>query len=252
MKKILILSLLFALFAGSAEAKQNSWKHHIPIDEMTGKKEDLKENVWSAVSIEGKPSWVAYLSLPCGWSRSMFNEEDVIFTLNRDKNSEYEPVKLDSSPSRGMSDPLFGSIISSINPNLSLFDTRLRIKFDNNEPFVLIGMTTNIAPDSAYFFRTKLSSILKLEFPYVVKENKELEKEMEKELGKEWEKISTKELEEVREEMGKKRKEFINKMIKHRRLWIEFNVRATSYIAKYDLTGFSRELAKCSKIPDTN
>ena len=44
----------------------------------------------------------------------------------------------------------------------------------------------------------------------------------------------------------------IKGMIKHRRLWIEFNVRSIPHIAKFDLTGFSRELAKCSKIPNTN
>lgn len=53
-------------------------------------------------------------------------------------------------------------------------------------------------------------------------------------------------------EVDNMRKKIIKGMIKHRRLWIEFQVQNVPYIAKFDLTGFSRELAKCSKIPDTN
>ena len=48
------------------------------------------------------------------------------------------------------------------------------------------------------------------------------------------------------------RKRVVKGMIKHRRLWIEFAVQNLSYIAKFDLTGLTHELAKCSKIPDTN
>ena len=57
---------------------------------------------------------------------------------------------------------------------------------------------------------------------------------------------------EVSEWSDNMRKEITKQMKKHRRLWIEFEVENTPYIAKFDLTGFSRELAKCSKIPDTN
>ena len=57
---------------------------------------------------------------------------------------------------------------------------------------------------------------------------------------------------EVSEWSDNMRKEITKQMKKHRRLWIEFEVENTPYIAKFDLTGFSRELAKCSKIPDTS
>ena len=57
---------------------------------------------------------------------------------------------------------------------------------------------------------------------------------------------------EVSEWSDNMRKEIIKQMKKHRHVWIEFEVKNTPYIAKFDLTGFSRELAKCSKIPDTN
>lgn len=53
-------------------------------------------------------------------------------------------------------------------------------------------------------------------------------------------------------EIENMRRKIIKGMIKHRRLWIQFEVQTVPYIAKLDLTGFSRELAKCSKIPDTN
>ena len=53
-------------------------------------------------------------------------------------------------------------------------------------------------------------------------------------------------------EFDNMRKKTIKGMIKHRRLWIQFEVQTVRYIAKFDLTGFSRELAKCSRIPDTN
>lgn len=90
--------------------------------------------------------------------------------------------------------------------------TELRLKFDNNEPILTYWPVSAEAPDSA----------------------------------------------EIQQFMGapkwfnNMRKEIIRGMIKHRRLWIEFRVQSLSYIAKFDLTGFSRELAKCSKIPDTN
>ena len=178
MRKILILSLLFALIAGSAEAKQVPWEYFLPIDEMTGKKDYGREKVTTGVDIEDN-QWIAGLQLFCQTGSLLFS-------------------------------------IGTPNPNLKLDTTSehlipFRVKFDNNKPFFTLWEASKNNPTRADF-----PSIP--DYP----------------------------------EIDNVRKEIIKGMIKHRRLWIEFNVQSVSYIAKFDLTGFSRELAKCSKIPDTN
>ena len=177
MRKILILSLLFALIAGGAEAKQFPWEYYLPIDEMTGKKDYGREKVATSVDIEDK-QWVASLQLFCETGNLLF--------------------------------------LIIANPNLRLDTTSeniitLRVKFDNNKPFFTLWGASKNHPARADFPSYP-------DYP----------------------------------EVDNIRKEIIKGMIKHRRLWIEFKVQNLSYIAKFDLTGFSRELAKCSNIPGTN
>ena len=56
----------------------------------------------------------------------------------------------------------------------------------------------------------------------------------------------------LRQETIRIRKDIIKGMIKHHRLWNGFEVKTIPYVAKFNLTGFSRELAKCSRIPEIN
>ena len=170
------------LTAGVAEAEQFPWNHHLPIDEMTKKKDYNREKVLTNVGIEGKDTWRASLLLFCG-------SGGLAFTLNQYGNSDYKPVKLDEV--KGV--------------------VTLRLKFDNNEPYFTFWEIFEQRPG-----RVDLPSYP--DFP----------------------------------EIENMRKKIIKGMIKHRRLWIQFEVQTVPYIAKLDLTGFSRELAKCSKIPDTN
>ena len=168
------------LTAGVAKAEQSSWRYHLPIDEMTGKKDYSSERVYTRVKIESQPSWSAGLFLFCG-------SGGLTFILNQYGNSGVKPVKLDEY--------------------LEGLD-KLRLKFDNNEPFLTFWKISEEHPGRVDW----------LADPRV----------------------------------DNKRKKIIKGMIKHRRLWIQFGVQSILYIAKFDLTGFSRELAKCSRIPDTN
>lgn len=102
---------------------------------------------------------------------------------------------------------------------------KCRIKFDNKEPFyahfrfVTYGGITLLAeihsPNSHAPGRTPAPN--------------------QEQIYRDWEKL-------------------INGMKKYNRIWIEFlGPKLWPYrIAKFNLTGFSRELAKCSRIPDTN
>ena len=193
MRKILILSMLFTLLSGAAEARQIPWSYYFPIDQMTGKKDYNKEKVWSEVDIEGTP-WEAILSLFC-------ESGSLTFALWQYGGSDYhKSVKLDTE-----------EVIAA-----------LRMKFDNKEPF--------FTPWKASETNSSRVSLYDNFIPDLPE--------------------NLPEIDNMRKEIIKMRKEIIKAMIKHRRLWIEFKVDSISSIAKFDLTGFSRELAKCSKIPD--
>ena len=104
---------------------------------------------------------------------------------------------------------------SGINVYESSNEVRFRIKFDNNEPFY-----------TRFSYKGSGASVM---FP---------KHEGQKKYLKDFVKL-------------------LNGMKKHNRIWIQFDTHAlidldTRFIAKFDLTGFSRELAKCSKIPETN
>ncbi len=103
----------------------------------------------------------------------------------------------------------------------------LRIKFDNKEPFFTPWLASEVDPGSVSIY-DNLVPIPETD------DNR-------------WNQAI-----KLRQETIKRRKRIIEGMIKYRRLWIGFEVNYIPYIAKFDLTGFSRELAKCSKIPDTN
>ena len=200
MRKILILSLLFALIAGSAEARQSPWEHYLPIDEMTRKKDYSREKVLAGVDIEGLP-WDAHLHFFC-------ENGSLTFVLRQYGGSDYKSVKLDRE--------------EGIAP--------LRIKFDNNEPFFTPWKASEADPGNVSLYDNFIP----------VPEIGNIPDNRRDEIIK------------MRDEIIKMRKRIIKGMIKYRRLWIGFEVKNTPYIAKFDLTGFSRELAKCSKIPDTN
>lgn len=102
----------------------------------------------------------------------------------------------------------------------------IRIKFDNNEPFFTPWKVSEVDP-GGISLHDNLVPI--------------------PEVGNRWNETM-----KLRQETIKMRKSVIRGMIKHRRLWIGFEVKNIPYIAKIDLTGFSRELAKCSRIPDTS
>lgn len=182
MRKILILSLLFVLLAGNSEAQQTPWEHYLPTDEMTGKKDYRREKVGTVTDIE-KSSHYAGLIVFCG-------SGEITFVVGSD---DEPPLKLDAT-----------------NPGEKYEFTKIRTKFDNNEPTLRLFHIDSRNHNSAVFPN--------LDDP---------------EINKIW-------------------KELIKGMIKHHRLWIEFQAQNIPHIAKFDLTGFSRELAKCSKIPDTN
>ena len=200
--KTLILTLLFVLFASSAEAYQEPWKHRLPIDEMTGRKRYTAEKVKTSVDIEAMP-WGALLSLYCG-------SGNLSFSLWQYGSSDYfKSVKLDTEEDIAL----------------------LRVKFDNKEPFVAPWRISEKNSDRVSIYDNLI--------PDPPEGSPEIDKFKD-------------EIIKLENEIIKIRKRIIKGMIKHRRLWIGFKVKGSPFIAKFDLTGFSRELAKCSKIPDTN
>ena len=102
----------------------------------------------------------------------------------------------------------------------------LRIKFDNKEPFFTPWQASKADPGNVSIHDNLIP---------IPKTNNGWDETM-----------------KLRQETIKMRKKIIEGMIRHHRLWIGFEVKHIPHVAKFDLSGFSRELAKCSRIPDIN
>ena len=168
---------------------------------MTGTKNYSSEKLITLVGIEGKP-WNARLYLFC-------QNGSLSFDLAQSRSPDYKSIKLDRRD--GFAE--------------------LRIKFDNNEPFLTGWEASETNPGRVNFY------------DYFIPVSKEIDNLPENL----WHEAI-----KMRQEIRKQWQEILKGMIKHRRLWIGFTVKTVPHVAKFDLTGFSRELAKCSRIPDIN
>lgn len=165
MKILILFFFVLLLQVNYSEAEQIPWLYFMPIDEMTGKERVSAEKVVSSVDVENSSFRAALM---------VFCSNEINFSINDLGNPNFNLRS-------GISGPL-------------------RIKFDNNPPFTMVGVFFDNVPDTVFFIKDDYKLL-------------------------------------------------IRGMRKHYRVWVEFTYQNVPKIAKFDLTGFSRELAKCRNIP---